>query len=107
MSQQNSGQPASTQIMVGAVVEATDGFIGTVEAVVSDPATGQISQLVIQNESESKQFTISADLIARQIGSRIIHLSIPRDQLVDRAEDTEFDSNTGNFGTPMQNSSEK
>jgi hypothetical protein len=107
MDQQNSGQQAHPQIMVGAVVEATDGFVGTVEAVVSDPATGQISQLVIQNESESKQFTISADLIARQIGSRIIHLSIPRDQLVDRSEDTEFDSNTGNFGTPMQNPSEK
>ena len=72
-----------------------------------DPATGQISQLVIQNESESKQFTISADLIARQIGSRIIHLSIPRDQLVNRSEDTEFDSNTGNFGTPMQPTPEK
>ena len=98
MDQQNSTQP---QILVGAVVEATDGFVGTVEAVVTNPDTGQVSQLVIQNESESKQFTISADLIARQIGSRIIHLSIPRDQLVDQSEDTEFDSNTGNFGTPM------
>jgi sporulation protein YlmC with PRC-barrel domain len=107
MDQQNSSGQAHPKIVVGAVVEATDGFVGTVEAVVSDPATGRISQLVIQNESESKQFTISADLIARQIGSRIIHLSIPRDQLVDRAEDTEFDSNTGNFGTPMQPTSEK
>jgi sporulation protein YlmC with PRC-barrel domain len=97
MDQQNSTQP---QILVGAVVEATDGFVGTVEAVVTNPDTGQVSQLVIQNESESKQFTISADLIARQIGSRIIHLNIPRDQLVDRSDDTEFDSDTGNFGTP-------
>lgn len=104
MDQQNSTQP---QILVGAIVEATDGFVGTVEAVVTDPASGQVSQLVIQNESESKEFTISADLIARQIGSRIIHLSIPRDQLVDQSEDTEFDSNTGNFGTPMQPTSEK
>lgn len=98
MEQQNSTQPP---IVVGAVVEATDGFVGTVEAVVTDPKTGQISQLVIQNESESKQFTIPADLIARQIGSRIVHLNIPRDQLVDKSDDTEFDSDTGNFGTPM------
>jgi len=97
MDQQNSTQPP---IIVGAVVEATDGFVGTVEAIVTNPETGQVSQLVIQNESESKQFTISADLIARQIGSRIIHLSIPRDQLVDRSDETEFDSDTGNFGTP-------
>ncbi len=97
MDQQNS---SNHQILVGAVVEATDGFVGTVEAVVTDPNTGQVSQLVIQNESESKQFTISADLVARQVGSRIIHLNIPRDQLVNRSDDTEFDSDTGNFGTP-------
>ena|SRR5689334_16710684 len=97
MDQQNS---APEPIVVGAVVEATDGYVGNVEAVITDPETGKVSQLVIQNESESKQFTISADLIARQIGSRIIHLNIPRDQLVNRSDDTEFDSQTGNFGTP-------
>lgn len=96
MDQQN---PSQDQIMVGAVVEATDGFVGNVQAVITDPQTGQISQLVIQNESESKQFTIPADLIARQVGSRLIHLNIPRDQLVNRSDDTDFDSDTGNIGS--------
>lgn len=97
MDQHNS---PSEPITIGAMVEATDGFVGNVQAVINDPETGQISQLVIQNESESKQFTIPASLIARQIGSRIIHLSIPRDQLVNRSDDTDFDSQTGNVGAP-------
>ncbi len=97
MDQQN---PPTEQITVGAMVEATDGFVGNVQAVITDPQTGQVSQLVIQNESESKQFTIPANLIARQIGSRLIHLNIPRDQLVNRADDTDFDSQTGNVGAP-------
>lgn len=97
MDQQNS---PTEQITVGAMVEATDGFVGNVQAVITDPQTGQVSQLVIQNESESKQFTIPASLIARQVGSRLIHLNIPRDQLVNRADDTDFDSKTGNVGAP-------
>jgi sporulation protein YlmC with PRC-barrel domain len=103
MDQQNS---PNEQIMVGALVEATDGYVGNVEAVITDPQTGQISQLVIQNESESKQFTIPADLIARQVGSRLIHLSIPRDQLVNRSDDTDFDSKTSNIGAPTPPSPE-
>ncbi len=97
MDQQNVPE---NQIAVGAVVEATDGFVGNVQAVITDPQTGEISQLVIQNESESKQFTIPADLIARQVGSRLIHLNIPRDQLVNRSDDTEFDSKTANMAVP-------
>jgi sporulation protein YlmC with PRC-barrel domain len=103
MDQQNS---PNEQIMVGALVEATDGYVGNVEAVITDPQTGQISQLVIQNESESKQFTIPADLIARQVGSRLIHLSIPRDQLVNRSDDTDFDSKTSNIAAPTPPSPE-
>src|SRR5690348_14473076 len=99
MDQQNS---SGEQIAVGAVVEATDRFVGNAQAVITDPQTGQVSQLVLQNESESKQFTIPANLIARQVGSRIVHLNIPRDQLVNRSDDTEFDSQTGNFGSPTQ-----
>ena len=96
MDQQNSSPET---IVIGAVVEATDGFVGNVEAVITDPATGQITQLVLQNESESKQFTIPADLIARQVGTRLIHLNIPRDQLVARSDDTEFDTDTGNIAS--------
>jgi sporulation protein YlmC with PRC-barrel domain len=97
MDQQN---PPTEQLMVGALVEATDGYVGNVQAVITDPQTGQISQLVIQNESESKQFTIPANLIAKQVGSRLIHLSIPRDQLVNRSDDTDFDSKTANIAAP-------
>jgi sporulation protein YlmC with PRC-barrel domain len=96
MDQQN---PPHNQIITGAVVEATDGFVGIVQEIITDPQTGQIIQLVIQNESESKQFTIPIDLVARQVGTRLIHLNIPRDQLVNRSDDTEFDSETGNMGS--------
>lgn len=88
------------QISIGAMVEATDGFAGTIVDLFYKPNSDQLAFLVIENEGQNKQFTLPADLLQRQVGSRVIYLSIARDQLVNFAKDTEFDTHTANYGHP-------
>ncbi len=98
---ENQTNSSPEPIAVGAVVEASNGFIGTVVRVVTEPQAGRVLHLVVENEEHSKQFTLPASLIAGQMGSRIVHLSITRDQILDYAEDVHMDTQTGNMGHPM------
>lgn len=94
-------EKAQTQnIAVGAVVESTDGLIGTVTGLVNDPGTGELLKLVVQNEGQNKQFTFSSDLISEVIGHRVVHLKIGRDEVVEHADNMEVDTRTGNIASP-------
>jgi hypothetical protein len=96
-----SQEEAQTQnIAVGAVVEARDGLIGMVAGLVSDPATGQLQKLVVQNEAQNKQFTFSTDLIKEVIGHKVVHLNISREEVTDYADNVEIDTRTGNIAAP-------
>jgi phenylalanyl-tRNA synthetase beta subunit len=94
-------EEAQTQnIEVGAVVEASDGLIGTVAGLVTDPGTGQLQKLVVQNEAQNKQFTFSTDLIKQVIGHKVVHMKISRDEIADYADNMEIDTRTGNIASP-------
>lgn len=85
----------------GAVVEATDGLVGTVISVITNQESGVLSHLVVETEGQNKQYTIPANLIASQVGSHVIHLSIPRDQLGQHGIDLDVDSEAGTSSFPM------
>jgi hypothetical protein len=98
MEQQNS---QSGPIGIGAVVQASDGLIGTVRQVIMQPGTNQVAQILVENDNKDKLFTIPASLIAGQMGSQVIHLSVARDELLNSSGVTmEVDTNTANFGHP-------
>lgn len=97
MEQQNQERE---RIAIGAVVEATNGLVGTVSAVVSDPNTGELSHLIVQNDNKDKEFTIPADLIAGQTGTQVVHLKIARDRLANNGVDIQVDTDTGNLAYP-------
>ncbi len=91
--------PQSQAISVGAVVEATDGLIGSVMSVICKPETGEVDQLIVQNDQQDKQFTIPASLIASTVGSQIVHLNIARDRLIQSGVEIKVDPNSSpNYG---------
>jgi hypothetical protein len=90
-------------IVNGAIVEATDGYVGTVIQLIKDPNTNDLQGLVVENEGQNKQITISSKLIGSVVGSRVVHLVIPGHQIENYASDTQIDTDTGNFGHPSPN----
>ncbi len=95
METQDSSEQAIT---IGASVQATNGFIGSVTAIVTDPQTNEVSELIVENENGDKEFTIPADLISHQTGSRLVHLKVSRDDLLKKGADMQIDTETGNTG---------
>ena len=87
-------------IAVGAMVEATNGLVGTVTGVIYDAQTNQLQTLKVQNDDESKVFTIPANLVSHQTGSRLVHLRVSRDEFLSKGAEMEVDTNTGNVGHP-------
>lgn len=97
MEEQNSQVgPIST----GAVVEATDGLIGTVVSVIYMPETKKIMHLIVDNDNGDKQFTIPANLIAGQVGTQVVHLNVSREEFLKSGVDMEVDTSAGTFGHP-------
>ncbi len=94
--EQYSNQP----IAQGAVVEATDGLIGTVNQVIWEPTTNQLAYLIVDNDPGDKQFKIPANLVAGQIGTQVVHLNIGRGDLEKHGVEVKIDTNTPNFGHP-------
>jgi uncharacterized protein (TIGR02271 family) len=64
----------------GAAVEATDGRLGTVDEVIVQPETGELSYLVVHRGWSDEQLLLPAKLIQSTRGPREIHLGVSRDQ---------------------------
>ncbi len=87
-------------VAIGAVVEARDGLVGTVVGRVLDPGTSRLVGFVVQNDNQDKQYTIPAEMVSGQIGKRVIHLNVNRDELVNTGSHLEVDTDTSNYGHP-------
>ncbi|HEX2911910.1 MAG TPA: hypothetical protein VH186_13965 [Chloroflexia bacterium] len=87
-------------IAIGAVVEALDGFVGVVAAFVMDPQTQQPTDIVVENEDKTEQFTLPMDLVSGQVGTRVVRLKINRSEVIKQATNVQVDTQTANFGHP-------
>jgi hypothetical protein len=87
-------------ISKGAMVEATDGLVGTVVETIMNLQTNELLNLIVQNDNQNKQFTIPANLIDHQVGTQVIHLKVSGEDLLNSGATLEVDTNTANFGHP-------
>ncbi len=85
-------------ISKGAMVEATDGLIGTVLEAIMNPQTNELLVLIVENDNQNKQFTIPANLIASQVGTQVVHLKVSGEDLLNSGASMEVDTSTPNFG---------
>ena len=64
----------------GAVVEARDGRLGTVDEVIVQPATGELAYLVLHRGWSDERLTIPAALIESIPNRHQVRLSVERDE---------------------------
>ena len=74
-------EPQRVQVDPGAVVEASDGRLGTVDEVLTRPDTGELTSLLVRRDATSEQITISVDLIESVPSRRQVRLRVGRDQV--------------------------
>ena len=80
------------EVEPGAVVEATDGRLGTVDEVIVQPTTGELSYLVLRRGWSGERLTIPATLIDSIPHSREVRLAVDRDEARSRATDVPTDA---------------
>jgi len=73
-------QAPEVPVEPGAVVEASDGRLGTVEEVFIRPETGELSYLVVRRGWTDQLLTIPVDVIESIAGPREVHLRVTRDE---------------------------
>ena len=73
-------KPQRVQIDPGAVVEVSDGRLGTVEEVITRPETGELASLLIRRDATGEQLTISADMIESIPSRREVRLQAAGDR---------------------------
>ena len=74
-------EPQRVQVDPGAVVEASDGRLGTVDEVMTRPDTGELATLLVRRDATGEQITISTDLIESVPSRRTVRLRVGRNQL--------------------------
>ena len=84
--------PRDVEIEPGAVVEATDGRLGTVDEVIVQPTTGELSYLVLRRGWSGERLTIPATLIASISHAREVRLAVDRDVARGQATDLPTDA---------------
>ncbi len=87
-------------IAIGAMVQATDGFIGNVIEIMTDGENHELSGIVVENDQQNKKFTIPVNMIEKQVGTHVVHLNISNYELQQQDVDMEVDTETGNIGHP-------
>ncbi len=78
--------PQRVQVDPGAVVEASDGRLGTVNEVLTRPDSGALASLLVRRDATGDQITISSDLIESVPSRREVRLRVGRDQVGASAE---------------------
>jgi uncharacterized protein (TIGR02271 family) len=76
------------QVEPGAVVQASDGRLGTVDEVIVRPQTGELAYLVIRRGWSDQVLTIPADLIESIPSRREVRLRVSRDEAREQAAST-------------------
>jgi len=71
----------------GAVVEASDGRLGTVDEVIVRPETGDLAYIIVRRGWSNEQLLIPADLVRAVNGPREVLLGATRDEARSRAGD--------------------
>ena len=65
----------------GAVVETSDGRLGTVEEVLARPETGELMSLLVRGEAGGERITVPAELVESIPSRRQVRLRVGRDQV--------------------------
>ena len=72
--------PRELEVDPGAVVEATDGRLGTVDEVVVQPSTGELAYLVLRRGWSDERLTIPAHLVESIPDPHHVRLAVARDE---------------------------
>ena len=74
-------QQTQAEVDPGAVVEASDGRLGTVEEVIARPGSGELMSLLVRREAGGERITVPAELVESIPSRREVRLRVGLDQV--------------------------
>ncbi len=86
-------EPREVPFDPGAVVEASDGRVGTVDEVVVRPETGELVYLVVRRGWSDERLVLAAELVeqAQETDRMRVRLRVTRDEALRRGRDVPKD----------------
>ncbi len=84
--------PRELEIEPGAVVEAVDGRLGTVDEVIVQPTTGELSYLVLRRGWSDERLTLPAALVGSIPDRHTVRLTVDREEARQQATSVPSDA---------------